>query len=150
MIKWKDIEYNYPPENIAVFIYYKRINKQQIQVAKWLQIGNRKIWSSNIFETNILFWAEIDNLPIIEPITNRFEILDLEEEKMTFKEKDVQYIISENNKPISFLWGIKKFGFGTTTFYYKDNELMCDNETLSKKSIKKILCNFIDKAKFTE
>ena len=77
MIKWKDMEYSYPPENIEVFIYLKRFNREYLKVAKWYKMGNRKLWTNNIPETNILFWAKIENLPRREPITNRFEILDL-------------------------------------------------------------------------
>jgi len=49
-----------------------------------------------------------------------------------------------------FCWGIEKFGFGTTTFFYEDGKLMCDNETLSKESIKKIMCKFVDEAEFVD
>lgn len=49
-----------------------------------------------------------------------------------------------------FEWGIEKFGFGTTTFYYKDGILKCDNECMSKEFIKAILCDFVDKAEFID
>ena len=49
---------------------------------------------------------------------------------------------------IQFSWGIEDFGFGTTTFYYKDGVLKCDNETMSKDKIKQLLCAFVDKAEF--
>lgn len=74
-----------------------------------------------------------------------------------FEEKDILYVHTsdgeypdEQTENIMFAWGIEKFGFGTTTFYYKDGKLMCGNETLSKKDIKKILCAFVDEAEFTE
>lgn len=49
---------------------------------------------------------------------------------------------------IQFSWGVTDFGFGTTTFYYKDGKLQCDNETMSKDMIKQLLCAFVDKAEF--
>ena len=49
-----------------------------------------------------------------------------------------------------FTWGISGFGFGTTTFFYKDGVLMCDNEAMSKDMIKTILCEFVDKAEFKD
>jgi hypothetical protein len=49
---------------------------------------------------------------------------------------------------IMFSWSIKGFGFGTTTFYYEDGKLKCDNEAMNKDSIKKILCEFVDRAEF--
>lgn len=50
--------------------------------------------------------------------------------------------------PIQFIWGVEDFGFGTTTFYYKDGVLKCDNETMSKDKIKQLLCAFVDIAEF--
>ena len=80
-----------------------------------------------------------------------------EVKKMPFEEKDILYVhTSDGNYPddeaenIMFAWGIEKFGFGTTTFFYKDGKLMCDNETLSKESIKKIMCKFVDDAEFVD
>ena len=51
---------------------------------------------------------------------------------------------------IMFAWGVRDFGFGTTTFYYKGDKLMCNNETMSKESIKQLLCAFVDLAEFEE
>ena len=71
-----------------------------------------------------------------------------------FKEEDIKYVVTddgeENKVSIMFSWGIDGFGFGTTTFYYKDDKLMCDNETMSREMIKMILCKFIDEAKFID
>ena len=73
-----------------------------------------------------------------------------------FEEKDVKYIQTsdgeypEGTENIMFSWGIENFGFGTTTFYYRDGKLKCDNETLSKENVKKILCAFVDEAEFME
>jgi hypothetical protein len=76
---------------------------------------------------------------------------------MAFKSEDIKYVQTwdgeipdDGTENIMFAWGIKDFGFGTTTFYYKDGKLFCNNETLSKESIKKILCAFVDEAEFTE
>lgn len=66
------------------------------------------------------------------------------------KDKKIVYVNTYNEELIVFEWGIEKFGFGTTTFYYKDGKLKCDNETLDKELIKKILCAFVDEAEFTE
>ena len=60
------------------------------------------------------------------------------------------YNREEKTENIMFVWGIDGFGFGTTSFSYKDGKLKCNNETLSKESIKKILCAFVDEAEFTE
>ena len=73
-----------------------------------------------------------------------------------FEEKDILYVHTsdgefgedEKTENIMFCWGIEGFGFGTTTFYYEDGVLKCDNETMSKESIKKILCEFVDRAEF--
>jgi len=71
-----------------------------------------------------------------------------------FEENDIRYVqisdgeYPENTENIMFSWGIDRFGFGTTTFYYKDGKLKCDNEAMSKESIKKILCKFVDNAEF--
>ena len=77
--------------------------------------------------------------------------------KVPFKQEDVIHIQTSNGKypdeqteNIMFAWAIKEFGFGTTTFYYENNKLKCQNETLSKESVKKILCAFVDKAEFME
>jgi len=73
----------------------------------------------------------------------------------SFEEKDIKYVATsdgeypdEKTENIMFCWSIDGFGFGTTTFFYKDGKLMCDNETLSKESIKKIMCKFVDDAEF--
>jgi len=74
---------------------------------------------------------------------------------MSFEQKDIKYVKTsdgeypeEKTENIMFAWSITGFGFGTTTFYYEDGKLKCDNETMSKESIKKILCAFVDKAEF--
>jgi len=74
-----------------------------------------------------------------------------------FKQEDINYVAtSDGNWPeektenIMFTWGITGFGFGTTTFYYKDGKLMCDNEAMSKDMIKTILCEFVDRAEFKD
>lgn len=55
----------------------------------------------------------------------------------------------DEKSSIQFSWGIEGFGFGTTTFFYdKNGDLKCDNETLSKDSIKSLLCAFVDRAIF--
>ena len=72
-----------------------------------------------------------------------------------FEEKDIRHVetsngddLNEKTENIMFTWGIDGFGFGTTTFFYKDGKLKCDNEAMSKESIKKIMCKFVDNAEF--
>jgi len=76
---------------------------------------------------------------------------------MSFKEKDIRHVETSNGEypdekteNIMFTWGIDGFGFGTTTFWYKEGKLMCDNETMSKEQIKMILCAFVDQAEFID
>jgi len=76
---------------------------------------------------------------------------------MPFEEKDIRYIDTSNGdftkeetENIMFVWGIDDFGFGTTTFWYEDGKLMCDNETMSKEQIKMLMCAFVDKAEFID
>ena len=75
---------------------------------------------------------------------------------MPFEAKDIKRVDTsdggypEKTENIMFSWGIDHFGFGTTTFWYEDGELMCDNETMSKEQIKMILCAFVDKARFVD
>ena len=78
--------------------------------------------------------------------------------KSQFEQEDIVYVTSVSGEhddgfedipeDIMFAWGIKEFGFGTTTFYYEDGVLKCDNEAMNKESIKKILCEFVDRAEF--
>ncbi len=76
---------------------------------------------------------------------------------MPFKEEDIKYIDTSDGyfydeKPanIMFVWGVDGFGFGTTTFFYKDGKLLCDNEYMSKEQIKMLLCKFVDNAEFKD
>ncbi len=76
---------------------------------------------------------------------------------MPFEQESIDYVQTsdgrypdEKTESVMFAWGIKGFGFGTTTFYYEDGNLKCANETLSKEDVKKILCAFVDKAEFME
>ena len=43
-----------------------------------------------------------------------------------------------------FQWSAKGVGFGSFYFFYKDDELVCENEIMSKEFIKKMLCNMVD------
>ena len=79
----------------------------------------------------------------------------MKKKKGNFEQKDIKYVQTsdgeypkEKTENIMFTWGIDGIGFGTTTFYYKDGVLKCDNEAMGKNSIKKILCEFIDRAEF--
>ena len=73
---------------------------------------------------------------------------------MTLKAEDVRYVFTEdgdgNPEAIMFTWGIDNFGFGTTTFAYRNGKLVCDSETMSRDDIKMILCDFVDRATFLD
>ena len=75
---------------------------------------------------------------------------------MPFEQKDINYVATsdgeypEGTENIMFAWSITGFGFGTTTFFYKDGVLKCDNEAMSKDMIKTILCEFVDRAEFED
>ena len=56
----------------------------------------------------------------------------------------------EAKTPIQFCWGMNGFGWGTTTFYYENGVLKCDNECMSKEMIKQLLCAFVDRAVFDD
>ncbi len=76
--------------------------------------------------------------------------------KSSFTQEDIVEVQTsdgeypEGTENIMFVWSIKGFGFGTTTFFYKDGKLMCDNEAMSKNMIKTILCEFVDRAEFKD
>lgn len=71
-----------------------------------------------------------------------------------FKESDIEWITTDNGEDegktenIMFSWGINGFGWGTTTFYYQEGKLYCDNETMSKDQIKMLMNKFVDNAEF--
>ena len=46
-------------------------------------------------------------------------------------------------------WGISGFGFGELFFYEKDDQMYCDNELMSKDTIKKILNVMVDNCELT-
>jgi len=80
---------------------------------------------------------------------------DWVQKKGSFEQKDIRHVATsdgehpdEKTENVMFVWSIDGFGFGTTTFFYDDGKLKCDNEAMSKDSIKKILCEFVDKAEF--
>ena len=56
----------------------------------------------------------------------------------------------EPNAGISFSWGKQDCGFGQFYFYVKDGVLYCDNECMSKESIKEILGFMVDNSTLTE
>lgn len=41
-------------------------------------------------------------------------------------------------------WATKGAGFGTLTFFMKDGKLMCDNQMMGRKFIKRVFCKLID------
>ena len=49
-----------------------------------------------------------------------------------------------------FEWSAKGKGFGRFYFFFKDNELICDSEYMSKEFVKKMLCNMVDQATFRD
>ena len=74
----------------------------------------------------------------------------------SFHQSDVKNIYTSNGEhgddfaleTVMFEWAVDGFGFGTTTFYYENGKLCCDNETMSKEQIKTLLCAFVDAAEF--
>ena len=46
-------------------------------------------------------------------------------------------------------WGVSGFGYGELYFYEKDEQIYCDNELLSKDTIKKILNIMVDNCELT-
>jgi hypothetical protein len=46
-------------------------------------------------------------------------------------------------------FGIKGFGWGELYFYEKDEQMYCDNELMSKDTIKRILNMMVDKCELT-
>ena len=51
----------------------------------------------------------------------------------------------------TFQWGIDKVGFGTVSFENDGNGgVTCENEGMSKETIKRLLCYMVDHAEFIE
>jgi len=50
--------------------------------------------------------------------------------------------------PLIMAWAKPGVGFGEIVFYYKDNELHCENETMSREFVKERLCKMVDDSKF--
>lgn len=48
--------------------------------------------------------------------------------------------------PISIQWSEKGRGFGEYTFWQEDGKIYCDNESDSRESVKKVLCQMVDQA----
>ena len=71
-----------------------------------------------------------------------------------FQDSDILEVKTDDGnfqtESIMFAWSVKGFGFGTTTFYYENGTLFCDNETLSKDAVKMLLCKFVDSAQFID
>ncbi len=65
------------------------------------------------------------------------------------KDKKIVYVNTYNEESIMFKWGIEKVGFGEISFYYKNGELKCGNECMSKEFIKAILCDFVDRLTYS-
>ena len=56
-----------------------------------------------------------------------------------------------NGDSVSFRWSAKKIGFGEFRFYVDgDKALHCENESMSKDFIKKLLCCMVDNAVMDE
>jgi hypothetical protein len=50
---------------------------------------------------------------------------------------------------IHLQFGVKGFGWGELYFYEKDEQLYCDNELMSKETIKRILSIMVDGCELT-
>ncbi len=88
MIEWNNINIIFPPANEHILVCYKEINRSKVGVFYWFQAYNKRIWIGSIKEHNILYWASLGEIPMmepidvsgrvnLEPIDSRFEILDL-------------------------------------------------------------------------
>ncbi len=53
-------------------------------------------------------------------------------------------------QPIIIQWSVKGVGFGEYAFFQRDGKIYCDNETMSRESVKKVLCLMVDQAVFPE
>lgn len=52
--------------------------------------------------------------------------------------------------PIIINWSVKGVGFGEYAFFQRDGKIYCDNEGMSRESVKKVLCMMVDQAIFPE
>lgn len=52
--------------------------------------------------------------------------------------------------PIIINWSVKGVGFGEYAFFQRDGKIYCDNETMSREAVKKVLCMMVDQAVFPE
>ena len=46
-------------------------------------------------------------------------------------------------------WTAEGTGFGQFYFYYENDQLMCDSETMGKEFIKRMLCQMVDDCELT-
>jgi hypothetical protein len=53
-------------------------------------------------------------------------------------------------QPIVIQWSLKGVGFGEYVFFQRDGKIYCDNEAMSRDSVKKVLCLMVDQAIFPE
>jgi hypothetical protein len=49
-------------------------------------------------------------------------------------------------RSVCIKWAMRGFGFGELTFWMEDGKLHCDNECMSRETVKKILCLMADQA----
>jgi hypothetical protein len=54
------------------------------------------------------------------------------------------------HKSFSLDWSLKGIGFGQFYFYEKDGKIYCDNERMSKESIKRVMCAMVDQCELTD
>lgn len=69
------------------------------------------------------------------------------------EEQAVYYHPADTCKPeVSFTlwWSGRYVGFGEFRFFYRDGELMIDNECMDKDFIKAMLCKMVDDATLTD
>lgn len=55
-----------------------------------------------------------------------------------------------NQDGARFLWALDGVGFGELYFYVQDGKIYCDNETMDKEFIKKMLCKMVDDCILTD
>ena len=66
-------------------------------------------------------------------------------------DNEINYCCPIDDCTPTFQWGIDKVGYGTVSFENGDDgEVICENEGMSKETIKKLLCHMVDNAEFIE
>ncbi len=78
-MKWHNIRIDDPPESKLLLISFTMLGRNEVMLASYEKVDKKRFWNTNVREKNFNFWAEIEKPPLelLNPIDNRFEILDL-------------------------------------------------------------------------